>query len=39
MGDDPHTLIVTPSWVLDTLDDFLVTGVINTTCSGPCSPE
>ena len=37
--DDPHTLITTPSWVLETLDTFLTTGVINTTCSGPCNPE
>ena len=38
-GADPHTLIASPTWVLETLDTFLTTGVINTTCSGPCSPE
>ncbi len=37
--EDPHTLITSPSWVLETLDGFLSTGVINTTCSGPCDPE
>ena len=37
--DDPHGLITSPSWVLETLDGFLSTGVINTTCSGPCDPE
>ena len=36
---DPHTLIFSPTWAATTLHDFISTGVVSTTCSGPCDPE
>lgn len=38
-GTDPHTLVASPPWVLDTIDRFAREGVVAPGCDGPCDPE
>jgi hypothetical protein len=38
-GTDPHTLVAEPPWVLETVNGFLQTGAVATTCDGPCDPR